>query len=97
MIGRGSIAKPWLFRQIAQTLRGEPPDREPTGEQICEMIRQHFTVLQRQFNEHTALMLIRKTVCHYAVGQPGARTFRNDVCTAKDVETFFGTIQEFFG
>jgi tRNA-dihydrouridine synthase B len=96
MIGRGGIAKPWLFRQIAQTLRGEPADAEPTGQQISEMIRRHFAVLQRQFNEHTALMLIRKTVCHYAVGQSGARKFRNDVCTAKDAETFFRVIQEFF-
>jgi tRNA-dihydrouridine synthase B len=97
MIGRGSIAKPWLFRQIAQTLRGEPADAEPTGEQICETIRQHFAVLQRQFNEHTALFLIRKTVCHYAVGLSGARKFRNDVCTAKDAETFLRVIQMFFG
>jgi tRNA-dihydrouridine synthase B len=96
MIGRGSIAKPWLFRQIAQMLRGEPMDAEPTGGQISETIRRHFAVLQRQFNEHTALMLIRKTVCHYAVGQSGARKFRNDVCTAKDTESFFRIIHDFF-
>ena len=96
MIGRGGIAKPWLFRQIAQTLRGEPADAEPSGEQIGKMIRRHFVVLQQQFNERTALMLIRKTVCHYAVGQSGARKFRNDVCTAKDAESFFRTIREFF-
>jgi tRNA-dihydrouridine synthase B len=96
MIGRGGIAKPWLFRQIAQTLRGEPADAEPTGRQISEMIQQHFATLQRQFCERTALMLIRKTVCHYAVSQSGARKFRNDVCTAKDAETFFRTVREFF-
>ena len=96
MIGRGGIAKPWLFRQIAQTLRGEPVDAEPTGWQISEMIQQHFAVLQRQFCEQTALMLIRKTVCHYAVSQSGARKFRDDVCTAKDAETLFRTIREFF-
>ncbi|MDR0327190.1 MAG: tRNA-dihydrouridine synthase [Planctomycetaceae bacterium] len=96
MIGRAGIAKPWLFRQIAQALRGEPPDAEPSGRQICEMIRQHFAVLQRQFCEQTALILIRKTVCCYAVSQPGARKFRNDVCTAKDAETFFRTIHGFF-
>jgi tRNA-dihydrouridine synthase B len=84
MIGRGGIAKPWLFRQIVQTLRGEPVEAEPSGQQISEMIRQHFAVLQRQFNEHTALFLIRKTVCHYVDSKPGARKFRNDVCSAKE-------------
>ena len=97
MIGRGSIAKPWLFRQIVQTLRGEPADAEPSGQQISEMIRRHFDVLQRQFNERAALVLIRKTVCHYATSQSGARKFRNDVCTAKDTETFFRTVYDFFG
>jgi tRNA-dihydrouridine synthase B len=96
MIGRASIAKPWLFRQIAQTLRGEMPDAEPSGQHICEMIRKHFAILQRQFSEQTALMLIRKTVCRYAVSQSGARKFRNDVCIAKDTTTFFKTIREFF-
>ena len=97
MIGRGGIAKPWLFRQIAQTLRGEPVDAEPSGPDICNMIRQHFAVLQRQFNEHSALFLIRKAVCHYADAKPDARKFRNDVCSAKDAEFFFGVIQDFFG
>ena len=97
MIGRGGIAKPWLFRQIAQALRGEPADAEPSGQQISEMVHRHFTILQRQFNEQSALMFIRKTVCHYAVGQSGARKFRNDVCTARDAKTFFGVIQSFFG
>jgi len=96
MIGRGGVAKPWLFRQIAQTLRGEPADAEPTGREISEMIQQHFAVLQRQFCEQTALMLIRKTVCHYSASQSGARKFRNDVCTAKDTETFFRMVREFF-
>jgi tRNA-dihydrouridine synthase B len=96
MIGRGGIAKPWLFRQIAQTLRGEPADEEPSGRQIGEMIHRHFETLQHQFNEHAALILIGKVVCHYAAGKSGARKFRNDVCTARDAETFFRTIQDFF-
>jgi len=97
MIGRSGIAKPWLFRQIAQTLRGEPADAEPSGQQICEMISRHFTVLQRQFNEREALILTGKTICYYAAGKPGARKFRNDVCLARDAETFFRVIREFFG
>jgi tRNA-dihydrouridine synthase B len=96
MIGRGGIAKPWLFRQIAQTLRGEPADAEPSGRQIREMIQHHFATLQRQFDERTALILIRKTVCHYTASQSGARKFRNDICTAKDTEIFFKMIREFF-
>jgi tRNA-dihydrouridine synthase B len=96
MIGRGGIAKPWLFRQIAQTLRGEPADAEPSGRQISETIHRHFETLQYQFNEHAALILIGKVVCHYAASKPGARKFRNDVCTAKNAGTFFKVIRDFF-
>ena len=96
MIGRAGIAKPWLFRQIAQTLRGEPADTEPSGQQIRAMIHRHFTLLQHQFDVPTALILIRKMVCHYANSKSGARKFRNDVCGARDAETFFKTIAEFF-
>ena len=96
MIGRGCIAKPWLFRQVAQTFRGEPMDAEPSGQQLCDMIHWHFTILQRQFDERMALMLLRKTVCHYAGSQRGARKFRNDVCSAKDAESFFRTTRDFF-
>ena len=97
MIGRSGIAKPWLFRQIAQTLRGKPADAEPSRAQISEIIRQHFAVLQRQFNEHSALFLIRKMVCHFADAKRGARKFRNDVFNAKDTKTFFWVVRNFFG
>lgn len=96
MIGRGAIAKPWLFRQISQMLRGEPMNAEPAGKEICDMIHRHFAVLLNQFTESIARMLIGKTVCHYADAKPGAKKFRNDVCTAKDTETFFKTIHLFF-
>jgi len=97
MIGRGGIAKPWLFRQIAETLQGKRTEAEPSGQQIAEMIRLHFAMLKGQFNEQTALTMIAKTICHYAAGKSGARRFRNDICTAKDTTTFFKTVQDFFG
>ncbi|MDR0522597.1 MAG: tRNA-dihydrouridine synthase [Planctomycetaceae bacterium] len=96
MIGRGSIARPWIFRQIRQLLREEPVDPEPAGKDIAAMIIRQFTALRRQFQEHTALALIRKTVCHYAAGQSGARKFRNDICSVKDTETFFRLTARFF-
>jgi tRNA-dihydrouridine synthase B len=96
MIGRGSIDRPWLFRQIAQTLRGEPIDPEPTPQVLCDMIAHHFALLQRQFKDDIALILVRKMVCHYAAARPGARKFRNDVCTAKTSAEFLQLVQTFF-
>jgi tRNA-dihydrouridine synthase C len=38
MIGRGAIRSPWLFEQIRQQLRGEPPTM-PTGREVWAYIR----------------------------------------------------------
>ncbi|MDR1964881.1 MAG: tRNA-dihydrouridine synthase [Planctomycetaceae bacterium] len=96
MIGRGGIDRPWLFRQIAQALRGEPVDPEPTALELRNLIVKHFNLLKRQFDDHAALILIQKTVCHYAVNQPVARNFRNEICSVKNIETFFHLIDDFF-
>ncbi|MDR3199123.1 MAG: tRNA-dihydrouridine synthase [Planctomycetaceae bacterium] len=96
MIGRGSIERPWIFRQIAQALRGEPVDSEPAVTELRNLIVKHFNLLQQQFDEHTALFLIRKIVCHYAAKRVGARKFRNDVCSAKEPAKFFQLIDDFF-
>jgi tRNA-dihydrouridine synthase B len=96
MIGRGGVDRPWLFRQIAQALRSEPVDPEPAIPQLREWIVRHFNLLKRQFDDHTAMILIKKTVCHYAVGRAGARNFRNEICSSKDTVTFFRHLDEFF-
>ncbi|MDR0610197.1 MAG: tRNA-dihydrouridine synthase, partial [Planctomycetaceae bacterium] len=97
MIGRGGIDRPWLFRQIAQALRGEPITPEPTATELRDIIVKHFNLLKQQFNDHTALILIRKTVCHYTMNRAGARIFRNKICSAKESSVFFRLIDEFFG
>ncbi|MDR1141202.1 MAG: tRNA-dihydrouridine synthase, partial [Planctomycetaceae bacterium] len=96
MIGRGSIERPWIFRQITQALRGEPVDSEPTATELRNLIKKHFNLLKQQFNDHTALFLIRKTVCHYAVNRSGVKKFRNEISSVKEPTTFFQLIDNFF-
>jgi len=96
MLGRGGIAKPYLFRQIAQVLRGEPVEPEPDNRFFRELIRQHYELLRRQFSERTAVHILRKHVCHYVVSLRGARMFRNAVGAADNEETFFGFVNDFF-
>ncbi|MDR0337064.1 MAG: tRNA-dihydrouridine synthase [Planctomycetaceae bacterium] len=96
MIGRGSIERPWIFRQITQMLRGEAVDLEPTATELRNLIKKHFNLLKRQFNDHIALLLIRKTVCHYAINRFGVKKFRNAISSAKEPAIFFQLIEEFF-
>ena len=96
MIGRGGIDRPWLFRQIGQALRGEEIDPEPTPREIRNLIFRHYELMKRQFDEKIVMILLRKTVCHYAVGRPGVRKFRNEICSTKNETEFFRLLNDFF-
>ena len=96
MVGRGGIERPWLFRQIKQALRGEEIDPEPNSRDIRNLIHQHFSLLKQQFDDQIALILIRKTVCHYASGRTGVRVFRNEISQAKTEAEFFEFVNRFF-
>jgi len=95
MIGRGGIARPWLFRQIDQALRGEPIDLEPTAPELRELIRRHYELMERRFDDHLATVMMRKYACRYSIGRSGARMFRNAICSASDKMEFFRILDEF--
>ena len=96
MIGRGGIDRPWLFRQIKQALNGEAVDPEPAPKEILGLILRHYELMKRQFDEKITMILLRKTVCHYTRCRPGARKFRNEICTVKDEAAFFRLLNDFF-
>ena len=95
MIGRGGIARPWLFRQIDQALRGESVDPEPTAPELRELIRRHYEWMEQRFDEKLAAVLMRKYACRYSLGRSGARVFRNAICSASDKIEFFRILDEF--
>jgi tRNA-dihydrouridine synthase B len=96
MLGRGSIAKPLLFRQVAQALRNEPVEPELDAGGLLRLIERHYELLRQQFTERTAVHLLRKHICHCTVSMRGARPFRNAIGTADDERTFFDLVNEFF-
>lgn len=68
MIGRAALKHPWLFREIAAALRGEPipppPDRT---ERLCFM-RAHFERHAALYGEEGGTLLFRKWIPQYARG-----------------------------
>ena len=95
MIGRGGITRPWLFRQIAQALRDEPIDPEPTATELRELIARHYELMERRFDEHLAVVLMRKFACRYSTARSGARVFRNEICSVHNRLEFFRVIDKF--
>jgi tRNA-dihydrouridine synthase B len=79
MIARASLAKPWLFRQAAAALRGEPIPAEPTLEDEKLLLLHHFELICQRFGDAKGSLLMRKYACCYAQGRSGAREFRSRV------------------
>lgn len=98
MIARAALGKPWLFKQAAAALRGEPIPPDPTAAEQKACMLHHYDLVLQRFGEHQGTLLMRKYACCYAQGRKGARLFRtyvSHVLTRADfmhiVETYFPT------
>jgi tRNA-dihydrouridine synthase B len=76
MIGRGALGRPWLYRQIAQALRGEAVMPDPDMVEQTALLRRHQRAIVERYGEDYGNMLMRKVSCCYAQGGRGVRAFR---------------------
>lgn len=96
MIGRAALERPWMFRQIAQALRGEPVEAEPSLAEQRRILLEHYRLLLDRFGPETAVILMRKYACHYSTGKVGARNFRSVVSRVADGAEFLRVVDELF-
>jgi tRNA-dihydrouridine synthase B len=96
MIARASLARPWLFRQAAAALRGEPIPSDPTLEEERQLLLHHFDLVCRRFGPAKGSLLMRKYACCYAQGRSGAREFRGRVVKVKTPTEFRAVVEQFF-
>jgi tRNA-dihydrouridine synthase B len=96
MIGRAALNRPWLFRQAAAALRGEPIPPDPTLDEQRALMLEHFQLVSQRFGEQQGTVLMRKYACCYAAGQPGARAFRANVSKATNSAEFYAIVDQFF-
>ena len=94
MIGRAGIDRPWIFREIAQLLRGETPDPAPTPLEQRDLLLSHYDLVVERFGTELGVKLMRKIACHYSKGLPGARAFRDRIGRVKTGDEFLKVIAE---
>lgn len=95
MIGRGGYGNPWLIRDILAGQRGETPP-EPCPAERLEIARRHLGCFIECFGEHKALFHMRKHLCWYSRGMPGAASFRAAVNRTASMEDLLGRLDDFF-
>jgi tRNA-dihydrouridine synthase B len=96
MIGRGGLTRPWLFRQAAAALKGEPIPPEPTLAEQRQMLLDHYDLVVRRFGVDQGTILMRKFACCYAQAKPGARAFRAKVGKVSTAEEFLTVVRDYY-
>lgn len=95
MIGRGAMANPWIFRQVAQLRNGEPLF-EPTPADKCNLLLQYMAMLLECMPEHQASGKIKQLIGQFYIGLPGAAQLRRDVQHAKSIAEQRLVIERYF-
>ena len=91
-----SLGRPWLFRQAAAALAGEPIPPDPTLEEERQLLLHHYDLICRRFGEEKGTVLMRKYACCYAQGRAGAREFRSRVVKVATPADFHGVVERDF-
>lgn len=68
MIGRGALGRPWLFRELAAWMRGEPPPGLPAPPARLSLMQRHLEDMVVHYGEAQAVRVARKHVGWYAAG-----------------------------
>ncbi|MEX2142372.1 MAG: tRNA dihydrouridine synthase DusB [Pirellulales bacterium] len=96
MIARAALGKPWIFRQAAAALRGEPIPPDPTLEEERRLLLYHYELVCQRFGDERGTLLMRKFACCYAQGRPRAREFRGNVARVTTPEEFHDVVERHF-
>jgi tRNA-dihydrouridine synthase B len=96
MIARAALGRPWLFRQSAAALRGEPIPADPTPAEEQELLLHHFRLVCHRFGDERGTLLMRKFACCYAQGRRGARDFRANVARVCSPPEFIEAVKRYF-
>ncbi|HEY1065074.1 MAG TPA: tRNA-dihydrouridine synthase, partial [Pirellulales bacterium] len=96
MIARAALGKPWLFKQAAAAICGEPIPPDPTLAEQRVLLLHHWDLLLKRFPVDRACMLMRKFACCYAQGKPRVREFRQHVTRIETGQDFLDVVEKYF-
>ena len=75
MIGRAGLDRPWLFRQAAAALAGQPIPPDLTPDQQRTLLLDHYRRILERFGPIKGTILMRRYACCYARGCPAPGSF----------------------
>jgi tRNA-dihydrouridine synthase len=94
MIGRGAIRNPWLFHQIRQHQRGEPPF-VPRGHDVLQYIRNLFEAVRLPGHESAHVQKMKKYMNYIGVGVEPTGQFLHQIRRVTTEREFFSVCETF--
>lgn len=91
-IGRGSLANPFLFRQLAHWAEHGNPGPEPTFEERLDVMERHFLRLVERRGEHYACLQFRKIVKWYSYSIRPPKPLYLELIQLSSVDVFARTV-----
>ncbi|MDY0066628.1 MAG: tRNA dihydrouridine synthase DusB [Steroidobacteraceae bacterium] len=100
MIGRGAQGRPWIFRQIASFLRDGAVTKEPSVEEVRDIMLAHLRDLYAFYGEEAGVRVARKHIDWYAKTRPpeqsAGHALRRAVMQAHDAALQLERAREYF-
>ena len=97
MVGRGALGNPWVFREVAAALQGEPVPAEPSLHERIALAARHLAMVVADRGEKQGVREMRKHFSWYVRGIPGARALRdsaNRAITEKELQELLNQVGE---
>ncbi len=86
MVGRAALGNPWLIREIAAAMRGEPAPPAPSVGERIDFARLHLDAMVERYGEKSGVLQMRKHLGWYIKGIRDASTLREQINNAPGVE-----------
>lgn len=94
MIGRASVGKPWIFREIKHYLKtGQLPEPISLKEKV-EMAKLHFTKSLEYKGEPCGIYEMRRHLSNYFKGLPDFKTLRHKMVTSLEPKEIISILDE---
>ena len=90
MIGRGLLGNPWLIRDIINN-----KEEDISKEEKINMIKKHFSLLEKYKSPKEALLEIRSNAMWYLKGLPNVAELKTNICKTKDKASFFSVLDSY--
>jgi tRNA-dihydrouridine synthase B len=96
MIGRGAIKNPWVFKQIAAQVRGEPMPEVDSTERQRVMLGYFADIRDKFRHDHGALGRFKKIAKYFTHGVPYGSELRESVLHAMTADAAIAEVNAFF-